>query len=161
MRTAESPATISRPRASSHWNALACMAPPEISRPQPNCSQLRSVFPRQRKRLRACSNRPTTPYPWANSPCASCRPRVARRSNLFMDRDAITDPARFFGRERYFNDLTRRIASHENFGIFGIRKIGKTSLASQFRWNLVHELVGFADAQRFSSSRIEEIYFLL
>jgi hypothetical protein len=83
------------------------------------------------------------------------------RIDLYLDRDAITDPARFFGRERYFNELTRRITSHENFGIFGIRKIGKTSLAAQLRRNLPHELVGFADMQRFSSARMEEVYFLL
>jgi hypothetical protein len=83
------------------------------------------------------------------------------RVDLYKDHDAIMDPARFFGRERYFNELTHRIASHENFGIFGIRKIGKTSLAAQLRWNLQHELVGFADAQKVASSGVEEVYFLL
>jgi tetratricopeptide (TPR) repeat protein len=83
------------------------------------------------------------------------------QGDLFDVHSPIADAGTFFGRGQFIHALTNKIIHGENFGIFGLRKVGKTSLVFQLRENLPKNLIGYADLQSISSRRCEEIYFRL
>jgi tetratricopeptide (TPR) repeat protein len=83
------------------------------------------------------------------------------QGDLYDIHSPIADAATFFGRGQFINRLTTKIIQRENFGIFGLRKVGKTSLVFQLRENLPTNLIAYVDLQSISSQRCEEIYFRL
>jgi tetratricopeptide (TPR) repeat protein len=83
------------------------------------------------------------------------------QGDLYDIHSPIADAATFFGRGQFINRLTTKIIQRENFGIFGLRKVGKTSLIFQLRENLPTNLIAYVDLQSISSGRGDEIYFRL
>ena len=83
------------------------------------------------------------------------------QGDLFDVHSPIADAGTFFGRGQFIHTLTTKIIQGENFGIFGLRKVGKTSLVFQLRENLPKNLIGYVDLQSVASRRCEEIYFRL
>jgi tetratricopeptide (TPR) repeat protein len=83
------------------------------------------------------------------------------QGDLFDVHSPIADAGTFFGRGQFIHTLTTKIIHRENFGIFGLRKVGKTSLVFQLRENLPKNLIGYVDLQSISSRRCDEIYFRL
>jgi tetratricopeptide (TPR) repeat protein len=83
------------------------------------------------------------------------------QGDLFDVHSPIADAGTFFGRGQFIHALTTKIIHRENFGIFGLRKVGKTSLVFQLRENLPKNLIGYVDLQSISSRRCDEIYFRL
>jgi len=83
------------------------------------------------------------------------------QGDLFDVHSPIADAGTFFGRGQFIHTLTTKIIHRENFGIFGLRKVGKTSLVFQLRENLPRNLIGYTDLQSISSRRCDEIYFRL
>jgi tetratricopeptide (TPR) repeat protein len=83
------------------------------------------------------------------------------QGDLFDVHSPIADAGTFFGRGQFIHTLTTKIIHGENFGIFGLRKVGKTSLVFQLRENLPRNLIGYADLQSIASRRCDEIYFRL
>ena len=83
------------------------------------------------------------------------------QGDLFDVHSPIADAGTFFGRGQFIHTLTTKIINRENFGIFGLRKVGKTSLVFQLRENLPRNLIGYADLQSIASRRCDEIYFRL
>ena len=81
--------------------------------------------------------------------------------DLYDIHNPITDAATFFGRGKFINRLTTKIMRRQNFGIFGSRKIGKTSLIFQLRETLPAILIAYVDLQSISSQSCEETYFRL
>lgn len=63
------------------------------------------------------------------------------RSNRFEEINAIQDPAWFFGRGKDIDSIMARLLSVQHCGIFGIRKIGKTSLLIQLRYRCNKERI--------------------
>ncbi len=57
-------------------------------------------------------------------------------SNPYGQSNAIVDPALFFGRQRETDAIIKKLKIVEHVGVFGIRKIGKTSFLN----NLKHRL---------------------
>ena len=53
--------------------------------------------------------------------------------DLYNRKGPVSDKSNFFGREAIANDLTLRLQNGEAIGIFGLRKIGKTSLLQYIR----------------------------
>lgn len=72
------------------------------------------------------------------------------RENLFERRKPIHDPTQFFGRSSYLADLTGRVQRGEAFGLFGLRKVGKTSLAHRLKRHLHDSVVTYIDLQQTS-----------
>lgn len=83
------------------------------------------------------------------------------QGDLFDVHSPIAHAGTFFGRGQFIHTLTTKIIHRENFGIFGLRKVGKTSLVFQLRENLPRNLIGYTDLQSISSRRCDEIYFRL
>lgn len=83
------------------------------------------------------------------------------QGDLYDVHNPIADAATFFGRGQMINRLTTKIIQRENFGIFGLRKVGKTSLIFQLRENLPKTLIAYVDLQSIASKRCEEVYFRL
>jgi tetratricopeptide (TPR) repeat protein len=99
------------------------------------------------------------------SKCADTLEQLLRlwvgQGDLFDVHSPIADAGTFFGRGQFIHTLTTKIIHRENFGIFGLRKVGKTSLVFQLRENLPRNLIGYTDLQSISSRRCDEIYFRL
>ncbi|MDP7113991.1 MAG: hypothetical protein QGH45_18620 [Myxococcota bacterium] len=72
--------------------------------------------------------------------------------DLFDKKDPVLDPAEFFGRGQVLRTLVRKAHRGEVFGLFGIRKMGKTSLAHRLRGHLSDAVVAMVDLQEVSSS---------
>jgi uncharacterized protein Yka (UPF0111/DUF47 family) len=53
--------------------------------------------------------------------------------DLYNRKGPVSDKSNFFGREAIANDLTLRLQNGEAIGLFGLRKIGKTSLLQYIR----------------------------
>lgn len=61
-------------------------------------------------------------------------------------------------RGQFINQLVLKISRGENFGIFGLRKIGKTSLVYRLRELSRDHLVAYVDLQGVASRRVGEVY---
>lgn len=75
-------------------------------------------------------------------------------SNWLSRRDlyAMQSPVsgrQFFGREVEIQGIMRSISEGRNIGIFGLRKVGKTSVLNQVRDKAKRDLVAYADLQSF------------
>jgi len=58
------------------------------------------------------------------------------RGDVFDERNPISDGAAFFGRGPLIHQLLNKIVNRQNFGLYGLRKMGKTSLVFQLREGL-------------------------
>jgi tetratricopeptide (TPR) repeat protein len=72
--------------------------------------------------------------------CRALLDRVLGRSGTLSDpfdyRGVVREPTEFFGRRRDLEDLTARISRGQQVGLYGIHKIGKSSLLEQLRRTL-------------------------
>ncbi len=55
------------------------------------------------------------------------------RRDIFDDSEPVTDPTEFFGREQSVQELVGRVSLGQSAAVFGLRKIGKTSLLRRVR----------------------------
>jgi len=55
------------------------------------------------------------------------------RGDVFDESNPISDSAAFFGRGPLIHQLLTKILNRQNFGLYGLRKMGKTSLIFQLR----------------------------
>jgi WD40 repeat protein len=58
------------------------------------------------------------------------------RGDVFDERNPVSDTAAFFGRGPLIHQLVNKILNRQNFGLYGLRKMGKTSLMYQLREGL-------------------------
>ena len=72
--------------------------------------------------------------------------------DLFDKKDPVLDPAEFFGRGQVLRTLVRKVHRGEVFGLFGIRKMGKTSLAHRLRTHLSDSVVAMVDLQEVAAA---------
>ena len=73
--------------------------------------------------------------------------RALGNANLYESGMPITDFLTFFGRASLIEDMLQIINRGENIGIFGLRKIGKTSLMWQLKERINHHGVALVDLQ--------------
>jgi tetratricopeptide (TPR) repeat protein len=69
------------------------------------------------------------------------------QGDLYSNNSPIVDPLNFFGRERIIDELLDYINNLQHVGLFGMRKIGKTSLIWQLKERLSKHLVAYVDLQ--------------
>ncbi len=83
--------------------------------------------------------------------CAQTLENIVRLSlenrNLYDQDDPIEDPFNVFGRHEILTRLLDAVSHLQHIGIFGLRKIGKTSFIWQFREYLAHHIVAYIDLQ--------------
>ena len=79
-------------------------------------------------------------------------------TDIYETHNPVSNAATFFGRGHFINQLVLKISRGENFGIFGLRKIGKTSLVYRLRELSRDHLVAYVDLQGVSSRRTDEVY---
>ncbi|MBW4581985.1 MAG: ATP-binding protein [Tildeniella nuda ZEHNDER 1965/U140] len=86
-------------------------------------------------------------------------------SDLFDDRNAISDTLAFFGRAKLLETLTENLQRNQSIGLFGLRKSGKTSVIRQLEFALRQyphpvvqiDLQRYGDKLRFGSELFNEI----
>ena len=81
--------------------------------------------------------------------------------DLFDKKDPVLDPAEFFGRGQVLRTLVRKVHRGEVFGLFGIRKMGKTSLAHRLRTHLSDSVVAMVDLQEVAAASCVSLAQLL
>jgi hypothetical protein len=59
----------------------------------------------------------------------------------------INDPFWFYGRDKLTLQVPQRLSQGEHVGVFGLRKVGKTSLIQQIRQRFVQSPVAYIDCQ--------------
>ena len=79
-------------------------------------------------------------------------------TDVYEAHNPVSNAATFFGRGHFINQLVLKISRGENFGIFGLRKIGKTSLVYRLRELSRDHLVAYVDLQGVSSRGVAEVY---
>ena len=81
-------------------------------------------------------------------------------SNPYGQSNAIIDPTLFFGRQRETDAIIKKLKIVEHVGIFGIRKIGKTSFLYHLKHRLNNEKIPVAiiglQSQQFTPFRLFE-----
>jgi AAA domain len=77
------------------------------------------------------------------------------RTDPYLESKPITDPTWFFGRQELLNRLTSILAQGQHGGIFGLRKIGKTSLINQVQQRFGRTPTALLDCQAFGTSATE------
>lgn len=82
-------------------------------------------------------------------------------TDIYETHNPVSNAATFFGRGHFINQLVLKISRGENFGIFGLRKVGKTSLVYRLRELSRDHLVAYVDLQGVSSGRTSEVYLRL
>ena len=82
-------------------------------------------------------------------------------TDVYEAHNPVSNAATFFGRGHFINQLVLKISRGENFGIFGLRKIGKTSLVYRLRELSRDHLVAYVDLQGVSSRGVAEVYVRL
>ena len=83
------------------------------------------------------------------------------RSDPYAEFKPILDPTWFYGREELLRTLPAALAQGQHVGLFGLRKIGKTSLTNQLRQRSVAIPSAFLDCQGMNPkalSYFQEIY---
>ncbi|MGD9007450.1 MAG: PQQ-binding-like beta-propeller repeat protein [Desulfobacteraceae bacterium] len=71
------------------------------------------------------------------------------RSDPYLESRPIHDATWFFGRDRLMEDLPAVLSQGHHVGVFGLRKVGKTSLIQQIRHRFVTTATVFIDCQTF------------
>jgi AAA domain len=79
------------------------------------------------------------------------------RTDPYAEFNPIHDPTWFYGRHEFLQRLPAVLAQRQHVGIFGLRKVGKTSLTNQLRQRFGTTPTVFIDCQEFSARG--EIYF--
>jgi hypothetical protein len=79
------------------------------------------------------------------------------RVDPYTESKPINDPIWFYGRTDLLTRLPAVLAQGQHVGIFGLRKVGKTSLTNQLRQRFVEIPTAFLDCQAFSAKAT--IYF--
>ena len=79
------------------------------------------------------------------------------RIDPYAESKPIHDPTWFYGRDELLKRLPAMLAQGQHVGIFGLRKVGKTSLINQLRQRFVTTPTVFIDCQAFSARA--EIFF--
>ena len=69
------------------------------------------------------------------------------RADPYAEFKPIADPTWFYGRDDLVRLLPAALAQGQHVGIFGLRKVGKTSLANQLRQRFVATPAVFLDCQ--------------
>ncbi len=82
-------------------------------------------------------------------------------TDVYETHNPVSNAATFFGRGHFINQLVLKISRGENFGVFGMRKIGKTSLVYRLRELSRDHLVAYVDLQGVSSWKVTEVYIRL
>jgi predicted Zn-dependent protease len=82
-------------------------------------------------------------------------------TDVYETHNPVSNAATFFGRGHFINELVLKISRGENFGIFGLRKIGKTSLVYRLRELSRDHLVAYVDLQGVASRHVSEVYIRL
>ena len=72
--------------------------------------------------------------------------------DVFDKKDPVFAPGEFFGRGQVLRTLVNKAHRGEAFGLFGLRKMGKTSLAYRLRDYLSDAVVGMVDLEEISTS---------
>jgi hypothetical protein len=83
--------------------------------------------------------------------------------DLYQITGAVTDPQRFFGRQTLINELEAALRLKGHVGLFGLRKMGKTSLLYRILEKLRGHpsvLAAHVDAQRIDAINRSAAYFL-
>lgn len=83
------------------------------------------------------------------------------RSDPYAEFKPILDPTWFYGREELLRTLPAALAQGQHVGLFGLRKIGKTSLTNQLRQRSVAIPSAFLDCQGMNPKALayfQEIY---
>jgi len=83
-------------------------------------------------------------------------PYIARH-DPYSESKPIQDPTWFYGRQELLTRLPLVLAQGQHVGIFGLRKVGKTSLVIQLRQRFVATPTVFMDCQGFSAQ--SGVYF--
>ncbi|MBA2593645.1 MAG: hypothetical protein H0U97_15915 [Gammaproteobacteria bacterium] len=73
------------------------------------------------------------------------------RSDPYAESKPIADPQWFYGREKLLQRLPRVLAQGQHVGVFGLRKVGKTSLVNQLRRRFISTPTVFIDCQVLSA----------
>jgi WD domain, G-beta repeat/AAA domain len=79
------------------------------------------------------------------------------RLDPYAELKPIHDPTWFYGRDELLKRLPAVLAQGQHVGIFGLRKVGKTSLINQLRQRFVSTPTVFIDCQAFSARA--EVFF--
>jgi AAA+ ATPase superfamily predicted ATPase len=79
------------------------------------------------------------------------------RVDPYAEFKPIRDPTWFYGRDSFLNRLPAMLAQGTHVGIFGLRKVGKTSLINQLRQRFLKTPTVFIDCQEFPAQA--SIYF--
>jgi hypothetical protein len=79
------------------------------------------------------------------------------RIDPYDESKPIHDPTWFYGRDAFLNRLPGILAQGQHVGIFGLRKVGKTSLTNQLRQRFLTIPTVFIDCQAFSAQAT--VYF--
>jgi hypothetical protein len=69
------------------------------------------------------------------------------RRNLYETNSPVESPLGFFGRSDIVNTLLDAVSHVQHIGLFGLRKIGKTSLTWQLREQLPQHIMAYIDLQ--------------
>lgn len=80
--------------------------------------------------------------------------------DLYAITTPVTDVLSFFGRGDVIGQILAMFENRQHVGLFGLRKMGKTSLLWQLREQLSHKLVAFIDLQA-SSKDVATLYSLI
>ena len=79
------------------------------------------------------------------------------RTDPYMESRPIEDPTWFFGRAEQIGRLPDVISQGQHVGVFGLRKVGKTSLINQVHRRFIDVPTVFIDCQAFTAKA--HIYF--
>ena len=79
------------------------------------------------------------------------------RIDPYLESKPINDPTWFYGRDELLNRMPAILAQGQHIGIFGLRKVGKTSLVNQLQQHLTGIPSVFIDCQAFTAEA--EVYF--
>ncbi|MCP4108767.1 MAG: ATP-binding protein [Desulfobacteraceae bacterium] len=78
----------------------------------------------------------------------------------YAESKPINDPTWFYGRDDIMRYLPPLLAQDQHVGVFGLRKVGKTSLVKQLQQRFISTPTAFIDCQSFNKSEtyFKEIY---
>lgn len=84
--------------------------------------------------------------------------KYIEQNDLYDKRTPISDVRTFFGRETLLLNLSKRLNKGSHIGIFGLRKIGKTSLLYRLADNFPTDLVAVIDIEYIAIKDCKYIY---
>ncbi|MBM3736870.1 MAG: hypothetical protein FJW39_13890, partial [Acidobacteria bacterium] len=77
------------------------------------------------------------------------------RTDPYDESRAVTDPTWFYGRTAMLGELPPVLRQGQHVGVFGLRKIGKTSLLSQLRLRLIDVPMVWLDCQAYEPLAVD------